>query len=214
MSRSEPQARAAPVRRDFHNPAGTWGDFIPELGPLKYSYVMAETSSPPELARLQLQQSVETYRVQLSLLVQICTVFAVADATVVGYSIQQRLAGVMWAGVVFPFCMLLLIRIIVGLSIPIVATAVHIEARYQDAGTHGLVSSFLAFSVSTEFVEELRTAMTSATERERARALGKLKPYLHGSGRRVRLTLMAVLVAQTVVPILLWKFAGWSLFAK
>ena len=50
---------------------------------------MAETSSLPELTKLQLQQSVETYRVQLSLLVQILAVLVVADATVVGYAINN-----------------------------------------------------------------------------------------------------------------------------
>lgn len=37
----------------------------------------------PELAKLQLQQGIETYRAQMSLMVQICTVLVVADATTV-----------------------------------------------------------------------------------------------------------------------------------
>ena len=66
----------------------------------------------PEIAKLQLQQSIETYRVQMSLLVQICTVLVVADATTVGYAIQQKLAGIIWVGVIFPVTMFLVIRVI------------------------------------------------------------------------------------------------------
>lgn len=105
---------------------------------------MTEAPSLPEFAKLQLQQSVETLRVQVSLLVQICTVLVLGDATVVGYAIQQRLAGVMWAGLIFPLAMRTFISFIMRLTVPIAATAVQIETEYREPGAFGLVSTFLA----------------------------------------------------------------------
>jgi|HubBroStandDraft_4_1064222.scaffolds.fasta_scaffold728488_1 hypothetical protein len=46
----------------------------------------------------------------MSLLVQIRTVLVVADATTVGYAVQQQLAGMIWVGVIFPITMYLMIR--------------------------------------------------------------------------------------------------------
>ncbi len=178
-----------------------------------YPHLMAEPSNLPDLTKVQLQQSVETYRVQLSLLVQICTVFVVADATVVGYAIQQRLAGFMWAGLVFPYGILSMMHIIARLTLPILATAVHIEAKYRDPEASGLMSTYLASAVSPMFVEKMRAAMMHPTESERASALAAL-PSPHLSALTSRMVVIGVLLAQTIVPFVLWKFAGWPLLRK
>ncbi len=173
---------------------------------------MAESPSLPELTKLQLQQSIETYRLQMSLLVQVCTVLILADASVVGYAIQQRLAGIIWVGALFPLGMLMIIHIVVRLTLPIVATAVCIETKYKDPAVPGLVSTFLSYAVEPAFIDEIRSAMDKPTEEERAIALAEVpKPYLHNRGHLVRYTLVFVVTMQLLVPFVLWRYAGWTL---
>lgn len=171
--------------------------------------------APSEFARAQLQQAVETYRVQLSLLVQICTVFVVADAATVGYGLQQKFAGALWVGLVFPVAMLMVLRLIIQLTIPVLATAVSIETKYKETDLGGLISTFVAVTISHEFLEQLRSAGMLNTEPGRAKALANLrKPYLFVGGRSLKRLLLLIIIGQAVVPILLWQFAGWSLLSK
>ena len=93
--------------------------------------------TPSEITRIQLDRA-STYRVQISLLVQICTVLTVADATVVGYAVTQRLAGVIWVGLLFPVSMILIIKLILRATVPVLAIAVSIESRYCDSEVGGL----------------------------------------------------------------------------
>jgi hypothetical protein len=165
---------------------------------------------PSEFAKAQLQQSIETYRVQLSLLVQICTVFVVADAATVGYGLQQRLAGALWVGLVFPVAMLMVMKGIVRLTIPILATAVSIEAKYRDSDG-GLMSTFVAVAISHHFLEQIRSAALLTTEPARAKALANLnRPYVFLGANTTKLLLYLIIIGQTGAPLLLLRFAGWN----
>jgi hypothetical protein len=168
-----------------------------------------------DITKAQLQQSIDTYRVQLSLLVQICTVFVVADATIVGYGIQQRFGAALWVGLIFPASMLMVIRVIVRLTVPVLATAVSIEMKYADSEIGGLMSTFVGVAVSQSFVDQLRACLMLNSEAERNQALSKLaRPYLFNGGRPVRFALMLIMIGQTIAPFLLWHFAGWSLLKR
>ena len=168
-----------------------------------------------DFTKMQLQQSIETYRVQLSLLVQICTVFVVADATTVGYAVQQRLGAVLWVGLIFPVSIILVIRVVVRMSIPILATAVSIETRYANPEIGGFVSTFVAATISQDFLNRIRSAGMLNDEQLRTRALVKLnKPYLFSGGRVVKRMLYLIILGQAVAPFLLWRFAGWGLLNK
>ena len=169
----------------------------------------------PEIAKVQLQQSVETYRTQLSLLIQVCTVFVLADATTVGYGIQQQLAGILWIGLVFPLSIAVVFRVVARLTIPILATAVSIEANYAGPQAFGLVSTFVAVAISHPFLEQLRVAAILKSEPERTRALSRLKePYMFAGGRYAKIVLGLVAFCQAIGPIFLWLFAGWHFFSK
>lgn len=169
----------------------------------------------PEITKIQLQQSVETYRVQLSLLVQICTVFVVADATTVGYALQQRVAGIFWIGLIFPLTMFLIVQVVFRLSLPVLATAISIETKYKDADVVGLMTTFVAVGMSRTFLEQLRAASLLESEQARTKALsGIKKPPSFSGGRSIRWILLLIIVGQAVTPILLWRFAGWVLLGK
>jgi len=167
----------------------------------------------PEITKIQLQQSVETYRVQLSLLVQISTVLAASDAAVVGYAAQQRIAAIIWAGLVLPVAMIVVIRVIFRLAIPVLATALAIETRYKNPEVIGLMSTFVAVGTSHEFLERLRAAALIEHEPARMAALSSLgrMPVFVG-GAPVKWALFLIVCGQACAPLLLWQFAKWQLW--
>jgi hypothetical protein len=168
-----------------------------------------------DFVRAQLQHAIETYRVQLSLLTQIGTVLVVADAATVGYGLQQKLAGALWVGLVFPVAILLVMRLVTRLTIPVLATAVSIENKYGEHNVCGLMSTFLGVTVSHEFLEQIRSAALLPTEPARLKALAKLsRPYLFAGGQPTRRLLQLVIVGQAICPPVLWRWAGWDLLAK
>jgi len=164
-----------------------------------------------EIAKLQLQQSLETYRAQMSLLVQICTVLVVADATTVGYAVQQQLAGIIWVGAIFPLTIYLIIRTVFRLNLPILATAVSIESEYPDTAVMGLMSTFTAMAISPTFFERLRSATAIEPEAARLKALLALRRPSFGGIGHTKWLLIVIGIGQLVAPFLLCHFAHWPL---
>src|SRR4051794_15332478 len=109
-----------------------------------------------EFAKLQLQQSIDTFRGQLALIVQICLGLIAADAATIGYAIQQKFPAALWVGLFFPLAMIMAIRAILRMSIPVLAVAIGIEARHQAPHTSSLLSSFAAVAVCDKhFVRQI-----------------------------------------------------------
>ena len=99
----------------------------------------------------------------------------IADATTVGYAIQQRLAGIIWVGVVFPITIIMVVRVAFLLSVPVLATAVAIETKYSDPRVGGLTCNFVATSFSFGFFTALRAAAMTGDEDLRISAMAGLK---------------------------------------
>ena len=95
---------------------------------------------------------------QLSLLVQTCTVLVVADATAVGWAFQQRIAGIIWVGLIFPAVMIQVIKIVFRLTLPMLATAINIETKYKNPLVTGLITTFVGMGFSYAFLEQLSSA--------------------------------------------------------
>ena len=116
----------------------------------------ANSKKNQEILNLQLTQAMETYRLQLSLLVTIITVLVVANATVVGYAITTQIASIFFIGSLFPTGIIVAARIIFGLSLPIIYTAVNIERNYIGvADMDWLASTFISVSVAPEYYDRL-----------------------------------------------------------
>jgi hypothetical protein len=168
-----------------------------------------------EFAKVQLQQAVDTFRAQLSLIVQICVALIAADAATIGYAIQQKFGAALWVGLFFLVAMIVAIRAILRMTIPIVAIAIAIETRHRDPAISGLLSTFVAVAVSEKsLLEQIRLASQLPSEPERWQALMKIEmPVLFG-GHVTRYLLYSMIVAQAVAPFLLRYFANWGLVGK
>jgi len=139
----------------------------------------------------------------------------VADATTFGVAIQQHLAGIIWAGLVFPIAMVQVIVIVFRLTLPMLAIAASIETRYKNPHIPGLVSTFVATGISPRFLDQLRSAALLEHEPARMNALlGLRRQPAFAGGKPIIIALALVVLLQAIAPILLFYFAHWPLWGN
>lgn len=171
-----------------------------------------------EFAKLQLAQALDTYRTQMTLLVQILTVMVIADCTVVGYSLANKNPMSLAVGCIFHFFMLYTLLAIQHLSIPILYTAVNIEQAYGTGVVDGVATSFLSFTSSPEYVGELRKIANdycSCVLEERIMRLRALpRPRLGVRGHLVRKGLIAIGLGQIIAATVLHLVLHWPVLGS
>jgi hypothetical protein len=165
-----------------------------------------------EFARTQFDQAVETFRTQISLIIQIATVLVVANATVVGYAMSQRTSGILFVGILFPIIILFLADTIFRSTVPIIYTAVSLELEYGNGGSDWLASTFLAFIAPAKYVEKLKAICSIENDDERAKQLRSLASPLFGKRSRMKLTLIMIAFLELIAPLILYLVFGWPLF--
>jgi hypothetical protein len=170
------------------------------------------SSADAEFVRMQIEQSVETYRTQFSLLIQAITVLVLGNVTVAGYALSTQRASILFIGSLFPMMILYVMYRINKLMIPIVYTAVSLEQKYGAARTDWLASTFLATAVSADGVSILREISAEQDYTLRIGRLRTVRMPLMGSGKGLtRAALALASVGQLVAPIVLNLVFRWPL---
>lgn len=166
-----------------------------------------------EFAKLQFQQALDTIRAMNTLQVQIITVLAVANATLLGYSINARMAGMLFVGSIFPAMVLYVIYAVRRVMLPLFYVALSLEERYRSNTMDGLVGALLTATVSPKYVAELKSISASPNQADRMLRLRRSSGPLIGSGKRIgRTTLVVVAVGQIIAALVLSSYYGWRLF--
>jgi hypothetical protein len=162
-----------------------------------------------DFERSQWQQAIETFRVQIQLLVQWCSIMMIADVTLVGYAITQRTGITIAVGAIFPLTMVTMIRRFERHARPIIYTALTIEDANSE-GVDGVATAYASSSAGPEYVECIRDAGRRATEAERMQALRSL-PRRDLWGRRHLIPgLYTLAIGQMVASLLLVFVSGWK----
>ncbi len=166
-----------------------------------------------EFAKLEFEQAIESFRSGLSLFVQIVAVLIIADGTIVGYALTTQIASVLLIGSIFPIAILFLIHLGRRAIVPIIYSALSIERNYGDCGADLLVSTFVAFTNSTEYVTELLTIGSIQDSKERFDKLQTVSRPWFRTGRPIgRIALVLVAVGHIIGPIILARFFNWRFF--
>ncbi len=166
-----------------------------------------------EFLRLQYQQALETYRAQLTLLVQIITVLVLADVTMVGFAINSATSGMIVVGAVFPVMILIIISYVFRLSAPILYVAVNIEEKFPSISADLLASTFVSSVIGSEYLHNLRAIVATLDPEERIRMRRELPAPIFRVRRisRTKTALMLITLAQLLAPIPLYYLFCWHL---
>lgn len=169
------------------------------------------TKDEMEFIRLELSQAIETFRSQFSLMIQIGTVFVIANVTLLGYGISSKSAGIFFVSALIP---LVLLYAAVGASrfmLPVLYTAIILESKYKTANTDWLASTFVAIRTSTEYVNGLLEINKEKNYEERLRKIKDQKLKLFTSTRHTIL-LFTFSFGQVIAGLFLYYVFNWQLF--
>lgn len=159
---------------------------------------------------LQFAQSIETFRAQYNLAVQIFTALVIADVTIVGFAVSNKISGIVLIAGMFP---LLIIYVAYGANqhmIPVLYTAITIETKYGMQNEDWLASTFFSARVSPELLRRWQEISKIENFEERIAAIRKQRMGLvHNKRFRITLLIISLLHiagAAFLSLVFKWKF--------
>jgi hypothetical protein len=166
-----------------------------------------------EFAKVEIEQAMETFRVFMSLMIQMITLLALADVTIVGYAVSTQISGILLIGALFPVLVVFVLNRVSRLTFPPIYTAVSLEQKYGGDSSDWLASTLLANTISAEYIEKLKKISVIQDNTERIKQLRSVAQPLVGSSKGLtRGVLILVAIAQVLAPIVLTAFFKWRLF--
>ena len=159
-----------------------------------------------EYLKVELEQALETYRTEFSLLTRALGVLLLANITLVAYAIANRVSGAFIVGLlILPFAAFCLDRA-THYMLPVLAVAVWLEQRYMPNGTPGLASTFLQY-LSPEMLFDLKGLARDSDVNPAELATLRIRGF-----RKAKLILLAAQIGQTAAFLYLPLCCGWRYF--
>lgn len=174
---------------------------------------MLPLKSDLEFVRLQLGLAITTYQAIWSSLIQIITVLMIANATILGYAITTKIAGIMFLGAFFPVMIIAVELMANKRALPVIYTAISLEQKFGIDNTDWLGSTFISVTMSPDYLKQLQNIAANTNPEERIEQLKHtpiplfrgIYSYLLPSG------IVLVSLLQLIAPFFLWRL-GWRMF--
>jgi hypothetical protein len=179
----------------------------PTHEPEVHSLAPEESHEKSKYVEIELQQSLETFRVQFNLLLQVSLGIIAANVAFLGYAVQQRRASLLCFGAVFPLLLLAILNRGRRFMVPVLFSAIQLE-RSTLGSDRGLVSTFLAHLNGTDYVKQLLGINRINGFKERHAALRSM-PLPFGHRGLMRAGAIVSSGVQVLGGILLWRFGTW-----
>lgn len=170
-------------------------------------------TSDLEFVRLQLEHAITTYQAIWSSLIQIITVLAIANATILGYAITTKIAGIMFLGAFFPIMIFAVELMANKRALPVIYTAISLEQKFGIANTDWLASTFISVTMSPDYLKHLKEIAKINDPVERIEQLKHAPiPLFKGIYSYLLPTgIVLVSLLQLIAPFFLWRL-GWRMF--
>ena len=168
-----------------------------------------------EFLRQQLDQSIQTYRSGLTVLVQIMTVLIVANVTVWGYAINYQISGIIFIGAIFPLLTIYLIYLVGRLLAPVVFTAYHVEKQLGGESHTYLMRLGISVLSGETFISQMEKIGETESQPAQLEGLRKLNFLILGTRQGIANSILVLIsILQLIAPVLLSYFFGWPIFER
>lgn len=162
-----------------------------------------------EFKKIQLTESINTYRVALTLLSQVSTTFVLAEATIFGLGITSQRAGLFVIGAVLLLLLIVLRWRSFARALPVMYMAIYIELKYGHEDDDHLVSTYASTVDGEGLVNRLRDIAAMEDQASRLRALRRLAKRPHTTSGDVLIALAALLLC--ALAFVLSRSYAWPL---
>jgi len=159
----------------------------------------------------QIDRATSTFMDQFKLVIQIVTALVVANITILGYAIGTKTAGMIYAGALVPITIIYVLYVASQFMTPIIYTAVNLENKYSQKKNDFLISTFLSYVLSRDYLNSLNKISTIENPDERFRKLRKLGFPIFNR-RSFQIALLILSLEELVLPFLLHYYFGWQYF--
>lgn len=162
----------------------------------------------------QIQLAADHIGKNLTGFLQLATFLSVANVTVVGYAISNKISGIILVGALLPICIVVCSYIITSSLLPSVYCAVSLEHKYSGAKFDWLNTTCSNSLIGITFTEELRRVSLIENETERFEELKKVKVplLLRRQGYWIPAICFLFVVLQVSLAFILHKYFEWNFF--
>lgn len=174
---------------------------------------MSSDSATPNLDFLtvEYEQAMETFRHGVTSLAQLVTVFVLADITLLGFAIDNQIAGIIWIGALFPIFIMNSASVVGKLLAPTIFTAYCLEQKCG-AAIGGLMHTGLRVNLSLDVANKLAAISAMSNVDDQAMQLRRLDISMFGRRKTlVHLLLIFVTLIHVIAPLLLTRYFAWKL---
>jgi len=165
----------------------------------------------PEFMIVQYEQAMETFRHGVTSLAQLVTVFVLADITLIGFAIDNQIAGIIFLGVLFPLFIINSASVVGKLLTPTIFTAYCIEQKCGEK-ICGLMHSGLRVNLSSEVANKLEAISDMTNADDQAGQLRQINISMFGRRKNLVNTLLILsALIHVITPLLLTSCFSWRL---
>ncbi|MGH7594753.1 MAG: hypothetical protein ACREOI_00285 [bacterium] len=164
-----------------------------------------------EFLIMQYEQAMETFRHGVTSLAQLVTVFVLADITLLGFAIDNKIAGIIFLGALFPVFIMNSASVVGKLLAPTIFTAYCIEQKCGEE-ISGLMHTGLRVNLSPEVAQKLEAVSVMTSVDAQASQLQKIDISMFGRRKNiVNSLLILVTLIHVMAPLLLTSCFSWRL---
>ncbi len=164
-----------------------------------------------EFLIMQYEQAMETFRHGVTSLAQLVTVFVLADITLIGFAIDNQIAGIIFLGALFPLFIMNSASVVGKLLAPTIFTAYCLEQKCGE-GVSGLMHTGLRVNLSSEVAQKLEAVSAMTNVEAQAGQLRKIDISMFGRRKNlVNIVLILVVLIHVMAPMLLTSCFSWKL---
>ena len=164
-----------------------------------------------DFIKQQIDQAVKTFLAQFAILVQVLTILAVANVTIIGYAINEKFSGALFIGGFIPLSMMYVLYGGSKFMVPIIYSAAMLENKLGAENKSLLISTFVGYMVSPEYLSQLTKIDEIKDDEERISSLHNIGFPIFRR-RRFNAILIFSSIVQFTSPFLMSYYFGWKLF--
>lgn len=175
------------------------------LSKINKNFITTESKSEiGEFEKIQLEQSMETFRMIQNRLFMVILGLIVANVTIIGFAIEKQKPLIALIGVACYFLMWFYIKVCRRFMSSAITTAMSIEEKYGDKNIEWLVTSSLKKSVNKEVRKKIIDINYLQNQDERLKAIQNLSITGYtGNKYGVQILIFGICLIQIIVTILL-----------
>ncbi len=165
-----------------------------------------------EFERARFEALISSFLSMLKMAVQGITVVSLANISLIGFAINNELAGLLFLGGFVPIIATFLLYLGDLHMLPIIFTAMNIEAKHSEDRSYGVSAALISAVIPVSFTKLKSVATITGVDEQMSELKKIANPFKNKAKYRIIIALIFLSLSQCIVAALLNQFYEWKLF--